>query len=300
LDDDIPIGDDADEVYGDFEDLETGEQFSANGRVPQSNVDDDDDDDDDDNDDDDDDEEDAYDDEGDDDDDDDGQESRRYRQSEGVEDDGEDDDDEEVQRLRKKLELKQQFNSEYDDDEQESSSFFEETRARMARQAKMDAAEFSSEDPAMQVLLRGYASGAYVRMEINNVPCEFIEHFDPHYPIIVGGLASQEETMGFLQVRIKRHRWHRKVLKNKDPLIFSLGWRRFQAIPIYSLANDAMRHRMVKYTPEHMHCYATFYGPITPPNTGFLCVQTLSDEVSSFRICATGVVLELNTRCVSE
>jgi hypothetical protein len=113
----------------------------------------------------------------------------------------------------------------------------------------------------------------------------------------VGGLTPSEENFGFLQVRIKRHRWHKKILKNGDPVILSLGWRRFQTVPLFSLKTVVAgeeRNRMIKYTPEHMHCFAQFWGPVTAPNTGFVAFQTLSNAVASFRVAATGVVTDLD------
>ena len=53
-----------------------------------------------------------------------------------------------------------------------------------------------------------------------------------------------------------------------------------------------MRLRHIKYTPEHMHCLAAYYAPQCPPNTGILCYQ--SEGKKTFRISATGVVLELD------
>ncbi|KAG2065034.1 DUF663-domain-containing protein [Suillus decipiens] len=154
--------------------------------------------------------------------------------------------------------------------------------------------EFEGIDAGVRALVEGYWPGTYLRIELALVPCEFIEHFDPCYPIIVGGLLAAEERMGYIQVRIKRHRWFARTLKTNDPLIFSLGWRRFQSVPIYSLDDHSIRMRMLKYTPEHMHCYASFYGPVALPNTSFCAFNALSGDTVAFRVSATGVVLDID------
>jgi ribosome biogenesis protein BMS1 len=99
-----------------------------------------------------------------------------------------------------------------------------------------------------------------------------------------------------MHLRFKRHRWYPKVLKNRDPLIFSAGWRRFQSCPVYSQEDNNQRHRMLKYTPEHMHCRATVFGPLAPPQTGLVAVQNLSGTLASWRISGTATVMEVDAK----
>ncbi|KAM9336223.1 ribosome biogenesis protein BMS1 homolog [Symphorus nematophorus] len=250
------------ELYGDFEDLETGEIHKGQT----------------------------------------GQQDPAEQKSEDDEDDGDEDaeesqvkvDDDEVQknkRLEKKRRLKERFNAEYDDGD---ATYFDDLKEEMQKQAELNRAEFEDVDDETRVQYEGFRPGMYVRIEICSLPCEFVTNFDPHYPIILGGLSSGEGNVGYLQMRLKKHRWHGRILKTRDPLILSLGWRRFQTIPLYHIEDHNGRHRLLKYTPQHMHCGASIWGPMTPQGTGFLAVQSVAGTNSNFRIAATGVILDLD------
>ena len=180
--------------------------------------------------------------------------------------------------------------------------WYDAQKADIQKQLTINRAEFESLDLNSRVRVEGHRAGTYARILLENVPCEFTATFNPRYPVIVGGLAPTEDRFGFVQVRIKRHRWHKKILKTNDPLVFSMGWRRFQTLPVYSISDSRTRNRMLKYTPEHMHCFGTFYGPLIAPNSGFCCVQSFSNKNPAFRIAATGVVLNVdeNTEIVKK
>ncbi|CAK9054471.1 unnamed protein product [Durusdinium trenchii] len=133
-------------------------------------------------------------------------------------------------------------------------------------------------------------SDGWVRQ--TDVPAACVAELRREKPIILGGLLAGESRMGLVQTRIKRHRWHPKLLKSSDALLLSVGWRRFQTLPVFSLEDRGeKRMRYLKYTLEHAHCTMTCYGPMVPPNTGVLAFRSW-EKVGHFRVCGTGVVLE--------
>nr|XP_003466154.1 ribosome biogenesis protein BMS1 homolog [Cavia porcellus] len=242
-----------DELYGDFEDLETGDVHKGK---PGSDA-----------------------------------QTEDVEEEVKEETDPSTEEDTKKKHLEKKRKLKELFDAEYDEGE---STYFDDLKGEMQKQAQLNQAEFEDQDDETRVQYEGFRPGMYVRIEIENVPCEFVMNFDPHYPIILGGLGNSEGSVGYVQMRLKKHRWYKKILKSRDPIIFSVGWRRFQTIPLYYIEDHNGRQRLLKYTPQHMHCGATFWGPITPQGTGFLAVQSVSGEMPDFRIAATGVILDLD------
>ena len=118
------------------------------------------------------------------------------------------------------------------------------------------------------------------------MPQELVRHWNPAQPLLAGGLEGGEEARSHLQLRLKRHRcctadwdlhwvlgkptlmlcmlvielgrmtempdkvlcrWHAKILKSRDPLVFSMGWRRFQSMPVFATedANGRLRYSLI-------------------------------------------------------
>ena len=258
---------DDDSHFGDFEDLETGEQFGPNGEVLSDDDDDDDED--------------------------------------GNSTEGMTDAEIRAYNAEKKTKQKKNFDDDYDeekmnkgvdakDDGEAENEYLEALKRKKEEAMKRNQEEFGEQGERARLRHEGFRQGLYCRIRIDGVPHSFLSNFNPEFPLVLGGLTPQETNLGMVRCRFKKHRWHKKILKCNDPLVFSIGWRRFQSIPVLSTEDDNGRQRYLKYTPEHMHCFATFYAPQAPPNTGILAMQRMTGNISGFRIAATGVVLELN------
>jgi ribosome biogenesis protein BMS1 len=79
-----------------------------------------------------------------------------------------------------------------------------------------------------------YKIGTYVQIEIR-VEKKFSRQLQPEYPVVMCSLKHQETGFAYVRVRIKKHRWYPHILKGKDPLTISMGWRKFQSIPVYTM-----------------------------------------------------------------
>lgn len=255
--DDASDGNSEDDIYGDFEDLETGEKHATEEEEKTET------------------------------------EVGSKRKAEPSK----------AEIISKKMKLKAKFDAEYDNPDEHritgDHSYYESLKAEALKQSELNKSVFENLDEGLRIELEGFRPGLYVRMLFKSMPSEFVMNFDSTYPILIGALNMAEQNIGFVSCKVKKHRWYKKILKTNDPLIISLGWRRFQTLPIYSKIEDDLKCRYLKYTPEHVTCNMHFYGPITPQNTGFLALQTVNNNHTEikqlgFRIAATGSVNEIN------
>lgn len=214
--------------------------------------------------------------------------------------------------MQKKMAQKKLFDEHYDAGDIDElnvhknmthSGYYKKVEEVEEKKKRMESAlQEIGDDIDRQVQLVGYFSGLYVRFVIKNIPAEFIQMFNPAEPLLAGGLNAGETEHQLVLARVKRHRWYPKILKSQDPLLISMGWRRFQTQPIFATEDPNGRCRYLKYTPLHMHCLTSFYAPVTPPNTGFLALPIRNHRVPGFRIPCTGYTIgnDTNTSIVKK
>lgn len=107
--------------------------------------------------------------------------------------------------IEKKRKLKEQFDSEYDETgSKKTRTYYDELKEEMDQQSKLNKSEFDDMDDETRIQYEGFRPGMYVRMEVEDVPCELINNFNPIYPLIVGALLAGEENIGFVQVESMR------------------------------------------------------------------------------------------------
>ncbi|KAI3844795.1 hypothetical protein MKX03_024337, partial [Papaver bracteatum] len=150
--------------------------------------------------------------------------------------------------------------------------------------------EQNSLDEEPQFEIESFSTGTYQAFGVLDVPSEMVTNGDPCQPILVGGINPTEQS-GYLQAKLERHSWHMNSLKSNDLIVVSVGWRRYQTLPIYTRDHGG-RRRMLQYTTEDENCVATFWGPLAPSGAGVVVLPSSADNKAAFQILATAVVLD--------
>lgn len=208
----------------------------------------------------------------------------------GLSADEDEEEDDEGDSKKKKNKGKDE-NLENVEPEQEKTSIEQAKEVELAQQKiNNDLKPFLKEEYGL------FEKGSYIRMDIKKIKRKHVEHFKIDYPIVLCTTNIQESSLGYMKIRFSKHIWHPKILKTNDPLILSVGWRKFQVTPVYCVEDSNYRVRMIKYTPKYTSCYAIAYGPLLPINSAVVAIQNYSNDesVGHFRICGTGDLIEVN------
>ncbi len=82
--------------------------------------------------------------------------------------------------------------------------------------------------------------------------------------VVAVGLLEHENKMSVMHFTVKRTGNYADLIKSKEPLVFQMGFRSFEAKPIFSESNlNCDKHRMERFLREGNFSMASVYGPIT-------------------------------------
>ena len=71
---------------------------------------------------------------------------------------------------------------------------------------------------------------------------------------IIFGLLSYEHKMSVLNMVLKKHPFTNIPIKNKEPLIFQIGFRRFEANPIFSQHSNGQKFKVLYVSLNKSMC----------------------------------------------
>jgi len=136
--------------------------------------------------------------------------------------------------------------------------------------------------------------GKFVRIDIHGLKNKVIEKFKSKKPLIICSVDIQEQATSFMKLKLEKHLYYPKILKSNDPIIYSIGWRRFQTTANLCVDDKHQRLRAIKYTPKFGSCMAISYGPIMQVYLRVVAFVSVNPKLPHFRVCATGDLLEFN------
>lgn len=122
-----------------------------------------------------------------------------------------------------------------------------------------------------------FLPGTYVRVTLDCDADVLRREFLSRGYLLVGTRESSGRKV--VQGKVKAHKWIKGWIKSYEPVIVSMGWCRFQTVPVLS-TNDGKRSRYLKRNLED-HSDITFFGPM---RIGRFCLL----RESGFRVLGMG------------
>lgn len=121
--------------------------------------------------------------------------------------------------------------------------------------------------------------GMYVTVYLENVPKSFVDSHASQ--LMLYGMFPHEQKMSVMHIALKRTMgpYEDLTIKNKDELLFYVGFRRFRARPLFSQHTNGDKHKMERYLPKDGMCVASVYAQITFPPANALVFKESSSGI---------------------
>ncbi|PAV74253.1 hypothetical protein WR25_18113 [Diploscapter pachys] len=134
-------------------------------------------------------------------------------------------------------------------------------------------------------------SGKYVTILLKNVPANIRSEWSATSPLILYQPLAHEQKMSVINLVIRKNPNYTLPIVSKEKLIFHVGFRKFEAEPVFSQHTNGDKFKMERFMPIGSSCVASIFAPITfPPAT--VLVYKFDGKRKS--LVATGSVLDNN------
>uniref|UniRef100_A0A183FE23 Pre-rRNA-processing protein TSR1 homolog n=1 Tax=Heligmosomoides polygyrus TaxID=6339 RepID=A0A183FE23_HELPZ len=118
------------------------------------------------------------------------------------------------------------------------------------------------------------------------------KEWDQSAPLVFYQLLPHEQRMSVLNFVIKKHPSCRVPVMSKQKLIFTVGFRKFEASPLFSQHSNGDKFKMERFLPTNASCVATVFAPITFPPASVLVFR--EGKAGKQELVATGSLLDIN------
>jgi len=203
---------------------------------------------------------------------------------------GIDSDDVEMKGLKSRVARK--FKSDMKSEKDLVSKFHEEYQEKGERGAGLNTLQKKKIEEAnrkeiIDKTTEGILPGTYCKIWLKPLAQESRPvQLTPDKLLVLGGYASNEMKQVFLKGKIAKNKWQTMDLKTNSPFFISMGWCRFQTVPVFGRENRLVKYlRTTNVSKAHE---MLFYGPSVPSGTSFV----IFDATKSYRILASGQVLD--------